>query len=256
MKFLRYMAFAVLVLIIVLLGFAVKTARETARQSQCQGHMNQLQLALRNYESTNGHFPPAFIMGPDGTPWHSWRVLILPTLGEEAVYEQYRFDEPWNGPNNSKLADMINLGWFQCPSRPAKQSMHTNYVAVVGEETAFPGVRSTTSDEIMDGPGNTILLAEIRDSGIHWMEPRDLKFESLTLQTDPGRASSTCISSHHPAGPAVVFADKITAYRLRPSLSLSKLRAMLTIAGGEEVTKESLKRWDPSNGFYLSESDD
>ena len=94
MKFLRYIAFAIPVLFLVWLVPAVRTAREAARESACQGTMSQLQGALINYEWTHGHFPPAFISGPDGTPWHSWRVLLLPFLGEEVVYVQYRFDEP------------------------------------------------------------------------------------------------------------------------------------------------------------------
>lgn len=254
MKILRYAAFAALALIVFFFVNAVQKARENAKQSVCQAHINQLQRALTIYESSNGHFPPAFVRGPDGTPWHSWRVLLLPYLNEEEVYEQYRFDEPWNGPNNWNLADRINVGYFQCPcGRDHQRTLNTNYVVVVGDETAFPGERSTSLGNITDGPENTLLLVEIGNSDIHWMEPRDLEFDSLAFEPDPAKASSSAISSAHPAGPAVCLADRIGAYRLRQPLSLDKLRALLTIAGGEQITKGSLEKWDGNSGHYLSE---
>lgn len=255
MKTVRYLVVAVALLVLVPLFFAVNAAREAARQSSCQGHLNQLQLALRNYEADNGHFPPAYVLGPDGTPWHSWRVLLLPYLGYEKVYEQYSFDEPWNGPNNRKLADKVFVENLQCPSGTNdRRSFHTNYVVVVGEETAFPGINTTKSADITDGAANTILVLEVGGADIHWMEPRDLEYDSLTFQATPEAASFESVSSPHPAGPAVVFADGITAYRLRLPFSLSTLRALLTISGNENVSRDELEKWDDTNGRYLSET--
>ena len=250
----------VIVIIVVIaailqLRSAILASREAACRSICTGHMNQLQRALQNYESANGRLPPAFITGPDGTPWHSWRVLILPFLGENEVFEQYNFDEPWNGPNNKQLADKINVEMYQCPSGPGYgETYHTNYVAIVGSETAFPGSASVKLADIKDGLENTILLAEIGNSDIHWMEPRDIEFDSVSLQTDPRKASSTAISCHHSVGPAVVFADHITAFRLQMPFKIETLRALLTIAGDEPVTKEQLRKHYSST--YLSESED
>lgn len=85
------------------------------------------------------------------------------------------------------------------------------------------------------------------------MEPRDLEFESLALVADPGAASSQSVSSPHPAGPAVVSADSIAAYWLRPPFELSTLQALLTIAGDERVSRDELERVDRTNGRYLSE---
>ena len=38
---------------------------------------------------------------------HSWRVLLLPYLDQLELYNAYRFDEPWDGPNNRLLADRM-----------------------------------------------------------------------------------------------------------------------------------------------------
>ena len=231
---------------------AIPAAREAARLCTCECRVNQLQLALQNYHTANGHFPPAFVRGPDGTPWHSWRVLILPFFNHQSVYDEYRFDEPWNGPNNRLLADKIRLEAFQCGSGPDYLKTHnTNYVAIVGKDTAFPGSEATALSDILDGSENTILLAEIANSDIHWMEPRDL--DAATMSYRLNHPSEPSISSPHPAGPTVVFADAIRGYRLRPPLSVDTLKALTTIAGGEPVRRQDLIHWDSSSGDYLRE---
>jgi hypothetical protein len=254
----HHIRFVLTVLLFAVVAFwfipVVWRAREAARESVCQSHLAQLQNAIRVYESYHGHLPPAYVLGPDGTPWHSWRVLLLPYLHQEEVFQKYRFDEPWNGPNNSKLADGINMQHFQCPCSPDfGNSLCTNYVAVVGKETAWPVESTIEFNDIKDGIENTILLVEIGNSDIHWMEPRDLEFDSLALEVYPVKANSKAISSPHPSGPAVVFADRITSYRLQEPMSLETLRGLMTIDGKEGVKRESLEKWDPENGRCLSE---
>jgi hypothetical protein len=59
--------------------------------------LKQIGLAMHNFHATHGCFPPAVVTGPDGKPWHSWRVLILPYLEELKLYNEYDFTVPW-GP--------------------------------------------------------------------------------------------------------------------------------------------------------------
>jgi uncharacterized protein DUF1559 len=60
-------------------------------------------VAVATYHDTYGTLPPAYIADAEGKPLHSWRVLLLPFLEQRELYEQYDFDEPWDGPNNRKL---------------------------------------------------------------------------------------------------------------------------------------------------------
>jgi hypothetical protein len=231
---------AVLLLCVLAVGFvnAVWVAQEAAREASCRGRMAQLHVALASYEFANGHLPPAYILGPDGKPWHSWRVLVLPYFEQQEIYDQYRFDEPWNGPNNRKLADKIRLNIFQCPGgSETGRTQNTNYVGVVGNGTAFPGDKTTRFADFTDGKENTILLVEVADSGIHWMEPRDIELDSLAIGKSSGALPA--ISSAHPRGPAAVFADSIHAHRLSQTIQPDKLRALVTIAGGEPVARDS-----------------
>ena len=210
---------------------AIRDARATAIAMAAQCHLNQLQLALHNYHDAYGCFPPAYLVDNNGKPVHSWRVLILPFIEENELYEAYRFDQPWNGPDNLKLADHMPQ-IYHLPNAPTPTST-TNIVAVVGSETAFPGSGCTRLDDFTDGLDNTILLAEITSSGICWTEPRDLRVEDMSFTVnDPMRPS---ISSSRRRGPYVVFADSIRTYRLSPLLEPETLKALTTRAGGEKM---------------------
>ena len=65
---------------------AIQAAREAARRASCSNNLKQINLALLNYENAHKCFPPAYIPDEDGTPMHSWRVLILPYLEQNALY--------------------------------------------------------------------------------------------------------------------------------------------------------------------------
>lgn len=217
-------------MLLALLLPAVQAAREAARRSQCNNNLRQISLAMMNYHDVYGTLPPAYLADPNGKPMHSWRVLILPFMEQKALYDRYNFDEPWDGPNNRQLADMIPPP-YRCPSDPAGPgSTTTNYAAITGPGTVFDGEMATTMPSITDGTSNTILVVETT-AGINWMEPRDLDISQMALQVN---ASPAEISSHHPGGAQVVFVDGHTSF-LQQSVTAQVLRALTTKAGGEPI---------------------
>jgi uncharacterized protein DUF1559 len=206
--------------------------REVARRMQCSNHLKQIGLALLNYHDVYGTLPPAFVADADGRPMHSWRVLILPYMGEKALYDKYNFSEPWNGPGNSKLHSEI-VDAFCCPSRPGRQShTETSYVAVTGPQTAWPGEKGIGLASFKDGTSNTVLVVESAASGIHWMEPRDLEMAQIPMAVSPKGTSG--ISSDHPNVALAVFADGHT-YPLTFNTPAEIIRRLLTIADGEPI---------------------
>lgn len=204
-------------------------------------HLKQLSLALLHYHDTYGTFPPAYVADADGNPMHSWRVLILPFIDELDVYRKYDFSQPWDSPHNRQLESAVHFGtprFLQCPSVHAgKNPMHTNYVVLTGPETAFPFDKSTSLKDMVDGPETTILLVEVADTDIHWMEPRDLNVSEMSfVLNDPHHPS---ISSMHSAGSQMAFADQSVRF-IGASLAPETLKAITTIAGGETVTNDDL----------------
>ena len=226
------------------LWIGVDTAREAARGSLCHGRLHQMAMAFHNYHDVNGCFPPAYLADADGRPMHSWRVLLLPYIEQNAIYDAYDFNESWNGPNNRKLADKLFPNHFQCPSGPqAGNSPITDYVVIVGPRTAFPGNECTSFEDFRDGGENTILMVEIANSDIHWMEPRDLNFDQMGfVVNDPDKPS---ISAPHSAGPMVVFADRrCRRIRLREPLRAATLKALITVDGREGIVRDEIEQWD------------
>ncbi|MBI3864563.1 MAG: DUF1559 domain-containing protein [Planctomycetia bacterium] len=224
--------FAIISLLIALLLPAVQRSSSGGRREQCKNNLKQLGLALHAYHEKYGSFPPAYFVDAHGNPAHSWRVLILPFIDQQDLYDQYRFDEPWNGPNNSRLAEKI-VPLFNCPGARDKaipRSTMTSYVAVIGPATAWPGERSARLDEIDDGSSETLLLVEAANSGIHWMEPRDLSVLQMvqTINAKSGQG----ISSVHIGGAHVLLCDGAVRF-MTENLSADSVRALLTRSAGD-----------------------
>jgi prepilin-type N-terminal cleavage/methylation domain-containing protein len=107
---------AIIGLLLGLLLPAVQAAREAARRSQCGNNLKQIGLALLRYHDQYKHFPAAVQLVPTPTDSSiSWRVMILPFLEEDAMYQQIapRADggaANWGAKNHP-------IGVFVCPSQ-------------------------------------------------------------------------------------------------------------------------------------------
>jgi hypothetical protein len=174
---------------------SVRRARESAHQVWCICNLKQLGLAMCAYHHRYDCFPPACVADESGKPLHSWRVLLLPFLDQDELYREYRFDEPWNGPHNRRLVNKCPKV-FQCSADRAGASC-TSYVVVCGRK--FRAVRKVS------GPGgpplNALMIVEVAESKIAWIEPRDLEYDRMSLSVGPPTGNN--ISSHHPQGVTV-----------------------------------------------------
>ncbi|HEX3654197.1 MAG TPA: DUF1559 domain-containing protein [Pirellulales bacterium] len=204
---------------------------EKAKKIKCLCHMGNIDQAMQSYALQRGHYPPAHIDDDRGRPMHSWRVLLLPYLDQKAIYDRYRFDEPWDGPNNRKLHDIV-IPLYCCPA--VGESTNTSYVVVTGPHTAFPGKGEVTPKYINDhdGSGVTGLIVEAVDAGIHWMEPRDLPIDKLANAAAGDKQHG--ITTRHPGGSTVGLADGKRAF-LRNDAPDAMLKALFTIDGGEQI---------------------
>jgi hypothetical protein len=229
---------------------AIAYSRYAASRNVCANQLRQVSLAMLNYATKHGSLPPAYLPDKEGEPMHSWRVLILPFLEESALYEAYDFSEPWDGPNNRKLAKAIP-DVFRCPShddttgRPSHY--HTSYFVVTDPASAFPGDGKTKLAQIADGASQTLMLIEASGLGIDWMEPRDLSLEeAATLLTRPGsghlhkRDSFFKTDFYEMSSRNVVYVDGRVEY-IGQLGDAQVAEALITIAGGEKLTPEMLE---------------
>ena len=114
---------------------------------------------------------------------HSWRVLILPYIDQQELFDRYRFDEPWDGVNNRQLlAEMPDV--YRCPSHGHGETElagvgFTNYLLLTGPESVFPGGESLRLEEIVDGAGETALFADVNGLSVEWLRPTDLSAKAF-----------------------------------------------------------------------------
>jgi len=194
------------VLLALVIAPLVRMAQRMAWQNQCQNNIKQILVALYDYHDVCKCFPPAYVPDANGKPMHSWRVLILPYLDQRALYDRYDFTEPWNGPNNRKLAaEMPDV--FRCPAAGVSGSTATNYLGVSDEHAAFAGEKPLTLTDFMnyDGTAYTIMLVEVGDSSVCWMDPQDLsRAEAFAVLSGDAQGEAP---PHHSGGVAFGYAN-------------------------------------------------
>ena len=73
--------------------------------------------------------------GPNGTPLLSWRVAILPYLGEseKALYGQFKLSEPWDSPHNKALLAKMPRVYAPAVAKGGEKDKNvTHYLGFVG----------------------------------------------------------------------------------------------------------------------------
>ena len=219
-------AFCVIGILIALLLPAVSAAREAARRVQCTNNLQRISLAMLEYNEHYGTFPPAYLADEDGEPMHSWRVLLLPFLDHEALYQQYDFDEPWDGPNNRLLSDAMPAV-YGCPSAVHAPG-ETHYLVIGGPGHIFDGDRACAISDITDGLENTILVVEAPNAPVNWMQPFDTAWNG----------SATNLGEAHPSVVMAALANG-SVRAINVHIDTSVMEAMLTIDGDEDVSLDS-----------------
>ena len=186
---------AIIAILIALLLPAVQAAREAARRIQCTNNMKQVGLALHNYHSTVGKFPPGFIVtwGPwvHNGPETPYMVHLFPYLEAGNQYELMDLNLSWKQglwpdeatgtviptllcPSDGFGVTVVPRGGIRgcCPQEPAMAK--SNYLAFfTGQQfsdtlddeenpnrAAFGMNRGARIAHITDGTSNTMLFAE------------------------------------------------------------------------------------------------
>ena len=182
---------------------------------------------MHNYHDASKpqSFPPAAVVGPDGKTTHSWRVALLPYLGEKDLYKAYKLDEPWDSENNQKVLARIPKVY---QADPGSGSTNSSYFVFTGKETVFAGKYGMRIVDIVDGLSNTILAVEAKHD-VPWTKPEDLTYAPMKPLPKLG--------GYFPGGFHAVFADCSKVRFLPENLTEESLRALITRAGRERVPR-------------------
>jgi hypothetical protein len=190
--------------------------------------MNDLKmigLAMHNFASPReGTFPPAAIY-KDGKPVLSWRVAILPYLDQQALYDKFHLDEPWDSAHNKALLDQMPA-IYASTSDAGAPGHETHYQVFAGPGTLFGGDEGTKIADIRDGTAWTIMVAQAARP-VPWTKPEDLPFDPEKPLPEVGGLID--------GGFCVGFADGSARFIKLP-VDPRVLKALITVNGGEKVT--------------------
>ncbi len=140
------------------------------RRERAADNMRKVGEAVIQYAKRTSAFPVTVGFRSDGgIPTLSWRVAILPELGYEDLYRRFDPNEPWDGPNNSKLLDLIPDEFVS----PERFDAKTNILGPASPSFLF-GSKKIQLDGIEDGDANTIMLLEVDETHAQpWTKPKD-----------------------------------------------------------------------------------
>ena len=187
--------------------------------------MRQLGMALLNYESYHGRFPPAYTVDEDGRPLHSWRALMLPFIECHGLYDMIDFSKPWDDPVNRKVYETA-VEAFHCPSSSLPKGF-TTYLALETLDSCLRPKESCAIADIKDGVSNTLTIIEVPVSkAVHWMSPVDADEELFLRIGEPE------FHSPHNDGFNVVYGDGSPRF-LRNNTPAAVRRALVSVAGND-----------------------
>jgi Protein of unknown function (DUF1559) len=242
--------------VVILTVLADGGVRPAALRTQSGNNLKQIGFAIHDFEGMTGHLPNN-TYAPDGRPLLSWRVHLLPFLEQENLYNQFKLDEPWDGPTNKHLlvqmpriyarpSDPANRrGWrtyyrgFSNPGavferRPA--SIPWRLMPVLGPLTQRPvGAEKDpwpfrfTLGSVADGLANTIFVVEAGEP-VEWTRPDD-------LDASPGQPFPKMGGFGWRNGFQAVMGDGSVRV-LSLDTPEDNLRTLISYSGGEPVTPD------------------
>ncbi|MEO1523850.1 MAG: DUF1559 domain-containing protein [Planctomycetota bacterium] len=205
---------------------ALQAAREAARRTTAANHLRQIGLAIHNYESAYQKLPFGAIRDENGKPLLSWRVAILPFIEQQALYEQFHLDEPWDSEHNRTLIDQMPLIFLDPSNMPSPGK--TVFQAPAGAGLMRDeAVKEMQFRNVLDGLSNTIMVAETSlSNAVTWTQPIDWEVDMERPLSGTGEA--------HSGGFNVLLGDGAVRF-IAKSIDETVWRALLTRAGKEVI---------------------
>ncbi len=206
-------------------------------QSVASQQLSEIVIAMHNYHKDLGQLPPVANLSKEGKPLLSWRVHLLPYLGEERLYKQFHLDEPWDSPHNLALLPQMP-GMYQLP-KYARQFPpgYTCYQLFVGEGAFMEIGKKRTLGMLTIADGTDTLLGAIAEDAVPWTKPADILFSAdqtlgvgKVYEVDQyGRYYLVTVS-----GMSISLRSRENVHRLKP---------YITWNGNEKVNIQDIEGW-------------
>jgi prepilin-type N-terminal cleavage/methylation domain-containing protein/prepilin-type processing-associated H-X9-DG protein len=174
-------------ILIALILPAVQSAREASRRLQCANNLKQIGLALENYSSVYGAYPPGWVDSQPGfgPPLWGWGARLLGFLEQSPIVADDLLSK-YFATRATATVQTTKLSVFLCPSSPGgglversvgglgpfgfAEFAPSNYVGSAGDKNPadFPqssrGIffwnSAVSSASILDGTSSTLLVGE------------------------------------------------------------------------------------------------
>lgn len=153
-----------------MLAGAVTSARGAARGMQDQNNFKQAAIAMLNYHDVYRKFP--FVdhaAGEDSNSGLSWKVLVLPFMEQNVLYEKFDMKSGYDSAQNAPLAKI------EVPDFKLNTGGEIRWVR--------PKKIATKMAQIVDGTSNTIALIQSKKVSMEpWTKPVSMTPEEAIQQ--------------------------------------------------------------------------
>jgi hypothetical protein len=234
------MAVAIATLWFLLMLPRFQGAREAAPRSQCRNNLKALAVGVHKWHDEHRRLPAPVTSANDEPPV-TWRINLLPYLGQADLGTGYDRAKAWTDPANLPVAKRQPRDVYVCLSNKVPHDpqgrWYTAYALLTGAGTPFPAEGPLTLKDISDGTSQTLLLVEACGRNIVWTEPRDVDVSREAVEINaPGTiagASEGVLSSWHIGGATCALADGSVRF-MSQNTSPDVLRALTTAAGEDD----------------------
>lgn len=243
---------------------AVQNAREAGRRTQCLNNIRNVTLAAMNFASSNKSKLPALSYYPardigsglQTIRGRSWAVEMLPFMDQQATYDRWNKDVPWDvdstplGSQNLTLGNSLFVEAFACPNDESAFQIKggLSYVANGGFTLSAAAPNPEQARDNDDGSGTFALEQYSGVLGVDW----NLSGAADTTDTEVSKATGVFWPEYEIVGSGG------TVTKLKSdSVSVGKIYdgSGNTLMFGENINAVGGQNWSSPNpnsvGFFF-----
>ncbi len=174
-----------------LINAVLSDARQAFYLEARKEQLRQVASALEAYHEKHGTLPASrsYYSDPQIPDQFSWRVALLPFLGEQELYQRFNFSEPWDSPHNLEVAQSIPQVFSiantmaQTPAEDRNDDSSAGNSKARVPQSCFQIIEGATAVYRIDRV--TPRLDEIQDERTRTAIVLDLGIEFASAWTDP-----------------------------------------------------------------------